>query len=123
MGRGPLELQHLENGRLELAGAVALEEPAETGDDGLQGVSVLRRPHKEFGARRDGVDQAVGGAGAACPALVIAQRLDMGGILDLRAGVIAARMTGDRDGAVEDGDLFGIGEEVSWRRTWVCGTE
>jgi len=42
---------------------------------------------------------------------VIAQRLDMGGILDLRAGVIAARMTGDQDGAVEDADLLGIGEE------------
>jgi hypothetical protein len=110
MRRGPLELQ---NGRLELAGAVTLEEPAETRDDGLQGVSVLGRPQEEFGARRDGVDQAVGGAGAVCPAPVIAQRLDMGGILDLRAGVIAARVTGDQDGSVEDADLFGIGEEGS----------
>ena len=117
MGRGPLELQHLENGRIELAGAVALEEPAETADDGLQGVSVLGRPHEELGARRDGMDQAVSGAGFACPALVIAQRLDIGGILDLPAGVIAAWMTGDQDSAVEDADLF------NWRRTWVCGTE
>jgi hypothetical protein len=40
-----------------------------------------------------------------------AQRLDMGGIFDLGAGVVAARMTGDQGGSVEDADLFGVGEQ------------
>jgi hypothetical protein len=36
MGRGPVKLQHLEDGGLEFAGAVTLEEPVEARDGALQ---------------------------------------------------------------------------------------
>ena len=123
MRRRPLQHQHFEDGGVEFVGAVARKEAVEAGDGAVQRMPALSGAGEELGAGRDGVGQAVGEARFRRPALIVAQRLNVGGILDLGAGVVATRMTGDLDGSVEDADLFGVGQEVSWRRTWVCGTE
>ena len=47
----------------------------------------------------------------------------MGGILDLRALVVAAPMTGEHLLAVDDAHLVRIGQHRQRRRTWVCGME
>src|ERR1700710_2857857 len=111
MRRGPVELEHLDDSSLEFAGAVTLEEPVQSSDGALQGVAVLGRAQEELGAGGGGVDKAVGDAGASCPALLIAQRLDMGGVLDLGAIVVAAQMAGDHGDAVEDADLRSVGKK------------
>jgi len=74
MWRGSLKLQHLQDGGLKLAASVALKQPVQPGDGGLQRVAVLRRPGEQLGARGRGVGQAVGGAGAARPAKTVSWR-------------------------------------------------
>ena len=55
------------------------------------------RARRSFGARRRGVGQAdLWTLALRAPSLVSAERLDMGGILDLSAGVVAARMASDQ---------------------------
>jgi len=43
-------------------------------------------------------------------ALLLDQRLDVAGKLDLRVAVVAARMAGDHRAAVNDAHLMGVGE-------------
>ncbi len=54
--------------------------------------------------------EAVGRAVLVRGALVVDQRLEVGGILDLRPLVVAAPMAGEQLGAIDDADFVRVGE-------------
>ena len=90
-----IALQRLEDGGLQLGGAVALEQPQQGGGDGAEIGAAFGGADEQGLAGGSGLREAVGGAVLAGGALVVDQCLDVGGILDLRALVVAAPMAGE----------------------------
>ena len=95
---------------LQIGGAVAIEQPHQGGGDGTEIGAALGGAHQQALAGRSRLGEAIGGAMLASGALMLDQRLDMGGILDLRSLVVAAPVAGEHLGAVDDAHLMRIGE-------------
>ena len=81
--------QRLEDGILHGGGAVAFEQAHQRGGDGPQIAAALGGAVEQGLAGGDRLRAAVGGAVLTRGALVVDQRLDMGGVFDLRAPCLA----------------------------------
>src|ERR1700677_4059652 len=105
MRRWPFELEHFKDARLEFAGAVVVEQPGQSDDDGVQGMAILGGAGEQLGAGGRRRRPAGGGAMAMSPALLVDQRPDMGGVFDLGAFVITTGVTGHDLRAVDNANL------------------
>ena len=96
-----IALQRLEDGRLQIGGAVAVQQSDQGGSDGAQIGAPFRGAREQSLAGGDGVGEAVSCAVLASGVLLLDQGLDMGGGLDLRVFVVAAPVNGEHFGAIE----------------------
>lgn len=101
IGMGHRPRERLIDGRLQLAGAVAVEETRQGRRDGAEVFPAFGRLHQQRTTVGDGLGQAILSAMLARFALALDQRGQMRGILDLLAGIIVARMRGDHDRPIE----------------------
>ena len=102
--------ERLSDGGLQFGGAIAVQKPGQGGGDDGEGVATLGCLQEQALAGRRRLEETVILPMMAGGALVFDQRFDMGGRLDLRPLVIAARMAGDNLAAVDDANLFVIGQ-------------
>ena len=92
----------LQDGGLKFGGAIAVEQPLQTHGDGAEIDAALGGADQQILGGGRGLRQAVGGAVLAGGTLAVDQGLDMGGVLDLRALVVAAAVAGQDVRAVDD---------------------
>src|SRR5215472_12904586 len=109
-----IALERFGDGGFEFGGTVALQEAHQGGGDGAEIVAALGGAHEQDLARRRGLSEVVGGPMTASSALLAYQLVDMRGILDLCALVVAAPMAGEDLLAVDDAHFVNIGEEGEW---------
>lgn len=97
--------ERLGDGGLQFGGAIAVQQPDQGGRDGGEGVAALGGLLEQALAGWRRLEEPVIRPMMAGGPLVFDQRFDMGGRLDLRPLVIAARVAGDDLAAVGDADL------------------
>jgi hypothetical protein len=88
-------LQRLTDRGLEFGGAIAVEQAQQGRGDGAEIVAAGGGAQQQGLARRCRLGEPVGAAMTACGPLVCDEGLDMGGILDLIALVVASAMAGE----------------------------
>ena len=103
------------------AALVPIEQPHQRGGDGTEIGATFGGADQQDLTGRHRLREAVGGAVLASGALVFDQLLDMGGNLDLRALVVAARVAGEHRGTVDNAHLMWIGEDGQWTPDMVMG--
>ena len=102
--------ERLGDGGLQFGGAIAVQKPDQGGRDGGDGVAALGGLLEQALAGWRRLEEPVIRPMMAGGALVFDQRFDVGGRLDLRPLVIAARVAGDDLAAVGDANLIAIGQ-------------
>ena len=98
------------DGRIEGCGAVGIEQFGEPSGEGAQMHAAHGGELQQPPGARGGIVQSVGGPMGAPGAFVGLERLDVAGLLDLRAAVVAAPVRGDDGAAIEDAYSLDGGE-------------
>ena len=89
---------------------ITVEQPQQTGGDGADTAAAFRRTLEQGLAGGHRAREAIVAAMLAGRVFEIDQRLDVGGLFDLRALVVTARVTREHRRAIDDAYLMGIGE-------------
>ena len=105
VGVGDAALQGLADGRLELGGAVLVEEAQQGGDDGAQMATAFGGVGEQALAVGRGLDQPILSAKAPGMTLLPGQFVNVLGVFDTLRLVEAARVGGDDVRTVEDAHL------------------
>ena len=87
-----------------------MQQSHQAGGDGAEVGAAFGGAQQQLLAGRSHLGEAIGGTMLARGALVRDQGLDMLGLLDLRALVVAAAMAGQHMGAIDDADLMRVGQ-------------
>jgi hypothetical protein len=101
-----------DDGRIEGCGAVGIEQFGEPSGEGAEVHTAHGGELQEPRGARGGVVQPVSCPMGAPGAFVGLERLDMAGLLDLRAAIVAARMRGDDLSGIEDAYGLDGGEHL-----------
>src|SRR3954451_7126010 len=99
-------LERLLDGGLQGGGAVPVEQLQQRGGDAAERHAASGRAAQQLLAGRSGLGETVGGPVLAGRALFRDQRIQVIGLLDLRALVIAAAMAGEQLPAIDDAPLL-----------------
>ena len=110
VGMGHITLQGLDDGGIELARPIALQQLDEAGGGAAQVSTALGGTNEQGPAGRRGLRQAIGRPMAARLTFPRDQRLDMRRVLDLLTFVETARMAGNDCLAVDDTQPIRIGQ-------------
>src|SRR6516164_2362734 len=90
VGMGHIALEGFGDSGFEFGCAVACQQAHQGGGDGAEVVAALSGAHQQDLAGRRGLSELIGGAVTVGGALLLDQRVNMRGILDLRALIVAA---------------------------------
>src|SRR5215471_21066908 len=99
------------DGGLQFGGAIAVEQPQQRGRDRSKIVAALSRTDEQVLTCRCGLCETVGAAMIARSSLVGYERVDMRGVLDLGALVVAAGVTAKYFKSIDDAYFVRVGQQ------------
>ena len=110
VGMRHVTVERLEDGGVELGGSITFQQPRQRAGDVAEVVAALGGAEQQGLAGRDGLDQPIGRAVMACPALGFDECIEMSLFLDPFAAVVAARVLGEDVLALDDAQPIGVGQ-------------